>query len=97
MGRGNWEIFIKALEIRIEWTECEDNVKSESESRSVVSNSLQTHGLHSPWNSPGRNTGVGKLNLLQEIFPTQVFLIAGGFFTSWATREVKDRVVQGNQ
>ena len=34
-------------------------MKSESESRSVVSNSLQTHGLHSPWNSPGRNTGVG--------------------------------------
>ena len=30
-----------------------------SASRSVVSNSLQPHRLHSPWNSPGRNTGVG--------------------------------------
>ena len=25
----------------------------------------------SPWNSPGQNTGVGSLSLLQEIFPTQ--------------------------
>ena len=31
-----------------------------SESCSVVSNSLQPHGLYSPWNSPGQNTGVGK-------------------------------------
>ena len=42
-----------------------------SESRSVVSDSLQPHGLHSPWNSPGQNTGVGSLSLLQRIFPTQ--------------------------
>ena len=28
--------------------------------------------LWNPWNSPGRNTGVGSLSLLQEIFPTQV-------------------------
>ena len=34
--------------------------KCETESRSVVSNSLQPHGLYSPWNSPGQNTGVGK-------------------------------------
>ena len=26
--------------------------------------------LYSPWNSPGRNTGVGSLSLLQGIFPT---------------------------
>ena len=38
---------------------------------SVVSNSLQPHGLYSPWNSPGQNTGVGSLSLLQGIFPTQ--------------------------
>ena len=30
-----------------------------------------THGLQSPWNSPGQNTGVGSLSLLQGIFPTQ--------------------------
>ena len=27
--------------------------------------------LYSPWNSPGKNTGVGSLSLLQGIFPTQ--------------------------
>ena len=27
--------------------------------------------LYSPWDSPGQNTGVGSLSLLQEIFPTQ--------------------------
>ena len=43
----------------------------ESESCSVVSNSLQSHGLNSPWNSPGQNAGVGSLSLLQRIFPTQ--------------------------
>ena len=42
-----------------------------SEGRSVVSNYLQLHGLYSPWNSPGQNTGVGSLSLLQGIFPTQ--------------------------
>ena len=43
----------------------------ESESRSVVSYSLQPQGLYSPWNSPGQNTGMGSLSLLQGIFPTQ--------------------------
>ena len=42
-----------------------------SESHSVMSNSLWPHGLYSPWNSPGQNTGVGSLSLLQGIFPTQ--------------------------
>ena len=42
-----------------------------SESYSVVSNSLWPHGLYSPWNSPGQNTGVGSLSLLQGFFPTQ--------------------------
>ena len=36
----------------------------------VMSDSLRSHGLHSPWNSPGQNTGVGSLSLLQGIFPT---------------------------
>ena len=96
-----------------------------------MSESLRPHGLYSPWNSPGQNTGVGNLSLLQGIFPTQgsnpglphwrrilyqlshkgsprilewvgypfsrgsswprnwtrVSCIAGGFFTSWTTRE----------
>ena len=37
----------------------------ESENHSVVSKSLQPHGLYSPWNSPGQNTGVGSLFLLR--------------------------------
>ena len=41
------------------------------ESPSVVSDSLWPRGLYSPWNSPGQNTGVGSLSLLQGIFPTQ--------------------------
>ena len=98
-----------------------------------MSDSLQPHGLYSPWNSPGQNTGVGSCSLLQGIFPTQgsnpglpycrwilyhlnhqgslwilewvtypfsrwsfwprnwsgASCIAGGFFTSWATREAQ--------
>ena len=46
-------------------------LKSESESCSVVSTSLQPHGLYNPWNSPGQNTGGGNRSLLQAIFPTQ--------------------------
>ena len=42
-----------------------------SESHSVVSDSLWPHGLYSPWNSPGQNTGVGNLSHLQGIVPTQ--------------------------
>ena len=42
-----------------------------SESESCLVNSLRSHGLYSPWNSPGQNTGVGSLSLLQRIFPTQ--------------------------
>ena len=44
---------------------------NESEIHSVVSNSSRPHGLYSPWNSPGQNTGVGSHSLLQGLFPTQ--------------------------
>ena len=43
----------------------------ESESRSVMSDSLRPHGLYSPWSSPGHNTGVGSHSLLQGIFSSQ--------------------------
>ena len=36
-----------------------------------MSNSLEPYGQYSPWNSPGQNTGVGSLSLLQGSFPTQ--------------------------
>ena len=41
------------------------------ESRSVMSSSLWPHGVYIPWNSPGKNTGVGCHVLLQGIFLTQ--------------------------
>ena len=70
---------------------------SESESRSVVFDSLQPHGLHSPWNSSGQNTGVSSLSLLQGIFPTQgsnpglphCRWGCWASFTSWAPREAR--------
>ena len=47
----------------------------ESVSHSVISNSVTpwtvAHQAPLPWNSPGKNTGVGSHSLLQEIFPTQ--------------------------
>ena len=38
---------------------------------SVLSDSLESHGLYSPWNSPGQITGVSSCSLLQGIFPNQ--------------------------
>ena len=59
---------------------------SESESPSVMSNSLQPHGLYSPWNTSGQNTAMGSLFFLQGSSQLRVrthfSLIAGGFFTS---------------
>ena len=52
-----------------------------SESHSVMSNSLRPHGLFSPWNSPGQNTGVGNPFDSQPRVRTQVSCIAGRFFT----------------
>ena len=70
------------------------SLESASESWSVVSDSLWPLGIYSPWNSPGQNTGEGSLSLPQGIFPTQglnpVCCIAGGFFTSWATKEAQE-------
>ena len=62
-----------------------------------------TPWTYSPWNSPGQNTGVGSLSLLQGIFLiqrsnpgieprdwTRVTHIAGRFFTSWATGKAQE-------
>ena len=43
----------------------------ESESCSIFFDSLWPHGLYSPWNSSGQNTGVGSLSLLHGLFPTK--------------------------
>ena len=51
---------------------CQNNLKKKSESHSVMSDSLRSYGLYSPWNSPGKNTGVGNLSLLQGNLPNSV-------------------------
>ena len=125
-------LYIMFLDWKNQSCENDTTTQSESESHSVVSDSLQPHGLYSSWNSSGQNIGVGGLSLLQGIFPTQgsnpglphcrqtlyqlshkgnprilewvaypfssgssqprnltgVSCLAGGFFTSWATRKV---------
>ena len=69
----------------IQWTSCQtmkyrdtcfkhhqgEGIKKWREGRWVMSDSLWPHTLCSPWNSPGQNTRVGSLSLLQEISPTQ--------------------------
>ena len=45
--------------------------RSESKLLSCVQLFASNHMVYSPWNFPGQNTGVGKLCLLQRIFPTQ--------------------------
>ena len=73
----NWCFWTVVLEKTLESTlDCKEikPVKpkgSESESHLVLSDSLRPHELYHPWNSPGQNTGVGSLSLLQGIFPTQ--------------------------
>ena len=47
------------------------NYTIENKNLSVVFYSLRPHGLYSPWDSPGQNTGMGSYSLLQGNFPTQ--------------------------
>ena len=61
----------------------------ESRSSAMQANSLPAEPQGKP-----KNTGVGSLSLLQQIFPNQelnqgVSCIAGGFFTNWAIREAQ--------
>ena len=72
----------------------EDTVLSESESHSVVTDSLRSHGLYTVH-------GILQARILEWVaFPfsrgspqprdqTQISHIAGRFFTSWATRETQ--------
>ena len=63
-----------------------------SESHSVMSDSLLPPSPGQ--NSPGQNTAVGSLPFSRASSQlgdwTQVSHIAGGFFTSWATREAQE-------
>ena len=71
--------------------------ESESESCLVVSDSLQPHGLYSPWNSPQARI----LECVAVPFSrgssqpkdqASVLCIAGRFFTSRATRETRNKM-----
>ena len=59
-----------------------------------VPDSFQPHGLYSPWNSPGQNTEAVAFTFSRGSSQprdwTQVAHIAGGFFTSWVTRETQE-------
>ena len=79
--------------------------QAENVSLSVVSDSLWPHGLKParvlcPWDSPGKNTGVGCYALLQEIFPNPGIKPrspAGRFFTIWATKEASSSLTHHTQ
>ena len=43
-------------------------------------NSLWPHGLHRQWNSPGQNTRLGNLSLLQRIFLTHSKYIVNTYY-----------------
>ena len=74
-------------------------VQSESDSCSVMSNSLQPHGLYRWYNIPH---GILQIRILEWVVcpfsrgsshskdQTQVSCIAGRFFTSWAKREAQE-------
>ena len=78
MDRGAWRATVhgvaKSWTRLSDWTEqnC-DNISMYvfTESHSVMSDSLRSHGLYSPWNSPCQNTAVHSCSLLQGIFPTK--------------------------
>ena len=65
----------------------------ESKSCSAVSDSMRSHGLQS-MESPGQDTGRVAVPFSwvssQPWDQTQIFLIAGGFFTNWATGKPKN-------
>ena len=77
----NWHIWVRRTGTGI--------LPSESESHSVVSDSLQPHRLYSPWNSPGQNIRVASLFLLQRIFWRKNQTGETRFFTNWAIREAQ--------
>ena len=43
---------------------------AQTQGKVKVAQLCPTLQLHSPWNSPGQDTGVGSRSLLQGIFPT---------------------------
>ena len=62
---------IHEINTLVSWKESYNKYRSEVKSHSVVSDSLQPHGLYSPWNSSGQSMRVGSCSLLQGIFQTR--------------------------
>jgi len=86
-----WHLFLSALKM------FSVSLKMKVKAAQPCLTLCDPHGLYSPWDSPGQNTGVGSLFLLQGIFLTQE-LNQGlshcrQFFTGWATREVSVSLV----
>ena len=72
---------------------CPCSLKWKSLSRVWLCTSIRSAKLFCPWNSPGKNTGVGTHSLLQGSFQTlglNLALLHCGqmFFTIWVSREV---------
>ena len=61
IGR-HWKVPTSALSFTEKWSEMKV---------AQLHMTLRPHGWYSPWNSPGQNTGMGSLSLLQWMFPTQ--------------------------
>ena len=49
----------------------------------VVSDPLRPHGLYSPWNSPGQNTGVDSRSLLQICWHIECSAFTASSFRIW--------------
>ena len=78
LGFRMWTLLIGDTLLSLHWglNTCGGERKQRKWSRSVVSDSLRTHGLQPtrllhPWDFPSKSTGVECHCLLQEIFPTQ--------------------------
>ena len=83
----------------LEWLEGICHYKGRAGSEVKIAQSWPTlQPTYSPWNSVVQNTGVVAFPFSRGIFParrTQVSHIAGGFFTSWATKEAQGRAYLG--
>ena len=66
-----WLYVVYAIIFTISEIKTEIFIFIESESHSVMLDSLQPHGLYSQWNFPHQNTGGGSLSLFQGIFPSK--------------------------
>ena len=70
--------------------------KSEVEVAQSYLDCLRSHGLYSPWTSPGQNTEGGSFSLLQGIFPTQG-LNPGLPHCKWILYQLSHQVSPGNK